>query len=1071
MATDARMASKQRYQDQQFHGESPRPEPKRRHWFLRLGFLLFLLAALFWFTPVIICKTPLLGWIVQKASGNLKGTISIRSASLGWLSPIAIGGIEVRDEENNALLSAAAISSDKTLLQLLRNYTDLGRFRIERPTISLVLRKDGSNVEDLLANFQSKTEEKRPTKMSLELAVVDGTLKIIDQAANQSWQFEKLNLILDMPADDIQPMTLKASAQLADSRQPGKLLADLKMKSSPDNKSKDYGDLVVQSENLPLAAVQSLAGRFLGPTRLDGRLNSQIHAVWGGEGAEDKMIIQADVATEQFVFASPLLGSDVVQLPQVHALGQVTKSANRLDIEKTALQCDLGNLTLSSGMTWEDRGKGLSAASLLRQRHEIAGRVDLARLAAMLPNTLHIRKETQITSGQVQLAFSSQARTSADGQSNMAWHGQIEADNLVAVDNGRQFAWQKPIAVTLDAHDTALGPVVDSLKCESEFLKIHVAGTPEDLAASLSFDLKRLADQLGQFVELGNVQLAGEGWGNVNWKRNDQEQFDADAELQLHNLQVVLPASQPWREENLLVYCTAKGKTDGTANTRLDAAAVNVKAGEDRLTAQLLQPVADLKQGGVWPVRVLMQGQLQSWTARLATFLPLSDWRLAGTVEMDVQATGSKEGVNIGQAKINASQFVLASEYINMEEPKVEISAAGSWNQQQSRLQLAPAALSIASLTLEADNFLMAMPQNGPFQLSGAIKYQGDLGRISQWFVDRKKPPTWNLAGQLAGNAVFKQSAGQVQYETAAEINNLAVADSSGGAFREQVVRVSAKGNYETKSGVLRLEQAQVASSIIAVSALGQLATLQDQSQANIEGQISYDLDRLCGLLRPYLGQNINFSGRGSGPASWRGPLSLGGARANTAIKWDEAYLYGFRIGSAEVKPTLADGVVQIEPMELSVSQGKVFLAPKVRLAAQPMDFTLPAGPLAQRVQIDPHMCSALLKYIAPVLAEVTSVQGAFSIELDGCRLPLNDPAKGELAGRFIIHSIEVGPGPLIRELAILLGAKCRQNSAPNRWCPLRWSTAGCIIRDWNLSSLISPFAPTDRWALIRQWL
>ena len=61
-------------------------------------------------------------------------------------------------------------------------------------------------------------------------------------------------------------------------------------------------------------------------------------------------------------------------------------------------------------------------------------------------------------------------------------------------------------------------------------------------------------------------------------------------------------------------------------------------------------------------------------------------------------------------------------------------------------------------------------------------------------------------------------------------------------------------------------------------------------------------------------------------------------------------------------------------------------------------------------------------EYIAPVLAEVTSAQGAFSIDLDGCRIPLTDPAKGDIAGKFIIHSIEVSPGPLIKEFAVLMG-------------------------------------------------
>ncbi|MGD0519332.1 MAG: hypothetical protein ABSA26_17480, partial [Thermoguttaceae bacterium] len=624
-------------------------------------------------------------------------------------------------------------------------------------------------------------------------------------------------------------------------------------------------------------------------------------------------------------------------------------------------------------------------------------------------------------------------------------HGQIATGNLVAMENGRQFAWPNPITLALDAHDTAQGPVVDSLQCESDFLKIHAAGTPDNLAASLSLNLKELGDQLGKFVDLGGVQLAGDGFGNVNWKRDPQQQFTADADLQLHNLQVVLPDKQSYLEENLQIYCSAKGKTDGTANTRLDAAAFNVQAGEDRLTAQLLQPVADLKQGGVWPIRVLMRGQLRNWTARAASFLSLSDWRVAGTADLDVQATASKDGVNIGQAKIHATQFALASPYINMQEAELELSAAGSWNQRQYRLQLAPATLATTSLAVQADNFLMAMPQNGPFEISGTVKYQGDLGRLSQWFVDRAKQPTWAMGGQFVGNLQFKQVADLVKIEATADVNNLAVADSSGGKFQEQLIRLSARGDYENKTGTVRLEQAQIASSFVAATAAGRyaqsglektdgphdkmgpppsspLSPLSSSPQADFTGQISYDLDRLCGLLHPYLGQNIRFAGRKDSGLSWRGPLTLAAGAANAGLKWDSADVYGFQVGPGEIKPVLADGVLRIEPAELAVSQGKVYLAPMIRLAPQPMELTVPPGPLVRQVQINPRMCAFFLKYIAPVLADVTSAQGAFSIDMEGCRIPLSDPAKGEFSGRFIIHSIEIGPGPLIRELAVLMG-------------------------------------------------
>ena len=388
MATGARTERRQYYQNQEHPAQTP-PARWKRRWGLRLGLFLVGLAVLAWFLPAIIVNTPILGWIVRKASGSLKCSISVQSASLGWLSPISVKGIEIRDGQNQAMLEVATIASDKSLLAILRNYSQLGQFRLEKPVISIVLRSDGSNVEDLLANFKSETPEKKsPTNVAVDLAIVDGTIKIIDQPAKQNWQFEKVNVNLNMPANNAQAMTLKAAAELTDPRQPGKLAANMSMKSAPDEKSKDSGDITVQTENLPLAMAQSFVGRYLKQAKLDGQLNCQIHALWGGEGAQGKTIVQADVDAQQFLFSAEMLGSDSVQLAKLRTAGQITMSAARLDIEKSTLECDLGNFTITGGMNLDGQSKNSTLTALSRQKCDIDGNLDLARLAAMLPNTL-----------------------------------------------------------------------------------------------------------------------------------------------------------------------------------------------------------------------------------------------------------------------------------------------------------------------------------------------------------------------------------------------------------------------------------------------------------------------------------------------------------------------------------------------------------------------------------------------------------------------------------------------------------------------------------------------------------
>jgi translocation and assembly module TamB len=995
------------------------PKKKRRRWWLLAT--LAALATVVWLLPGIVAHSPLLPWGVKRATAQFNGSVSVQSASLGWLSPVAVHGIEVKDAAGKTVFTLADASDDRTLAGLLWNYTNLGRIRLESPKLSLVLRDDGSNAEDLLAKYLTpKTEPAKPSaKVGLSLEIVDGSLSLTDQRTGRSWQVDKLAASVEMPDGPDGPLTAKLSTDLPDARQPGKLTAGLKMASGAS-------EATLNVAGLPLAMFRALAARFAPGTTCDGRLSADLTASWGGQGAA-KNSLRADLSTEGFSLGTPALQTDVVQLDRLHAVCQVSWQADRVEVERSSLECELGNVSLSSTVRRGEKD-GLSFASLLRQRHELTGGLDVARLARLLPATLHLRQNVQINSGQVQLALSSKPE-----QQGMTWHGQLNANRLTATASGRQIAWQQPISLAIDAHQSPGGAVVDALRCESDFLKIHANGTTDALAASLTFNLKQLSDQLSQFVDLGALQLAGEGGGNLNWKRSPQQVFDADADLRLHNFQVALPNQPPWRENDLIASFSAKGQTDFSKQTRIDTAGLNVKSGTDQLEVRLAQSVKDLSNGGALPLHLHAQGQLENWPGRLAAWLPMQNCRLAGGYTLVLDGTAAADRVELRQATATVVPLAVTTPWLRLNEPRLDATLAGSWNQAQRRLQIGPGALTCGTTKVDANNLVLVLPEKGPLELGGTLKYQGDAAQIRQWLSDPAKPSTWRLAGQISGVAELHQTASVVRGETTTDLTNLTVVDASGQQFQEPRVRLAARGDYNSQTGVVQLEQFQLASDVLGANAKGRIAPVSGTNNADLSGQIDYDLERVAGLLRPYLGPGVRLAGHGSSPAWYRGPFSLATGQSAASLKWDGANVYGLQVGPGELKAGMANGAVQIEPLDLSVSRGRMHLAPSVRLVPAPIELSMPKGPLAQQIQIDPTLCATMLKYIAPVLADVATAQGSFSIDLDGCRLPLGDLAKGELAGRFTIHTVEIGAGPLVRELAVFHAsetpAKLRQES------------------------------------------
>jgi hypothetical protein len=80
-------------------------------------------------------------------------------------------------------------------------------------------------------------------------------------------------------------------------------------------------------------------------------------------------------------------------------------------------------------------------------------------------------------------------------------------------------------------------------------------------------------------------------------------------------------------------------------------------------------------------------------------------------------------------------------------------------------------------------------------------------------------------------------------------------------------------------------------------------------------------------------------------------------------------------------------------------------------------EWTIEPVQLLSRAELQPSVAQGILAYIAPVLAEATRTAGLFSLRLDGGTFPVGDPAAGTLSGVLAMHAVDLGPGPMVREV------------------------------------------------------
>ncbi|MBI2478838.1 MAG: hypothetical protein HYV60_09445 [Planctomycetia bacterium] len=468
--------------------------------------------ALLWFAPAIVVNSPLKHSILASATGDFAGTISVESISAGWLSKLSAKNIVVFDARGERLAEVSSVQLDKNLVSLLQNRSDLGAIHVQNPIINLVVRPDGSNIEDAIAPWLVPSEE--PANIGCKVEIDNGVIQVADAATGSQWTATKLNVVVGVPNNSDSPLTLHVDSDLnPPNGATGKILADMLWQRKAA--SAGNGNLTVTASGVPLELATPALQRLLPGTTASGLIEGDIVLDWSAASSSARI---GQLTARNFnMFAPQWLGTDRFAMELLQASGEVTQRGGAWQVQQLKLHSDIGEITANgtASVTMSDERSALATMidALRHGQFQVAGHVDLARLARMMPATLKIREGAHVATGEVTLALGSETDTS--GQ---RWDGRIEAKNLSAMYEGRHLTWDQPIVLTVAARDLNGVITFDKLACDSSFLTLAATGTSEQGSATLRGDFARLAAELSQFVDLGDLRVAGTLDGKVDWQ-------------------------------------------------------------------------------------------------------------------------------------------------------------------------------------------------------------------------------------------------------------------------------------------------------------------------------------------------------------------------------------------------------------------------------------------------------------------------------------------------------------------------------------------------------------------------
>lgn len=1011
-----------------------------------LAILTVALGATGWFAPMIVATSSLKQQIPKILFPKYPGTIELGNASLGWLQPVVVQDLNADDAEGNPFLNVKEFSTSLPLWRLAINPSNLGRLILVEPKISVDFRTDGSNVEDIIQKMMAGPANSSPA-VGFELDVRNATLNLDYKLASLSTTIEPVSLILQSTRGSVDEMELTmGNVPSSDdaSLQPATDWLAFHFGNQP---TQDGVAMTPGSKHIRLKAtawslqrLQPVLARFEPGAELSGAIDadarSQVNVAETPASWTDRSWSwDGRITLRGFVLAGMnALKKDRVALETTSLAGRLAADKGRLAMDGAQLQTEVGQITATGDIPLA----GLASASpinaarsiLGEQDYTIQGHVDLQKLAALLPNTMRIRAGTEITGGQIEIAMKSEAKDGAP----RSWTAAATLDHLTARNQGQPVAWNEPLKLLLQAHQVKDSAEVDMLSIQSDFFKLAGKGSLGDAQFSATGDLTKLEENLQRFVDVGIEQMAGAIKAQGHIRRGDDGHLDIATIVQLDNFRWDISKGTVWQEPRLVLSINAAADTDADSNLKaIDSAELKMSSGQDSLVSTLQQPV-NLTATASWPINAKLAGDLRTWQNRLRPFVSLQGWQLAGATGIETTVTADTRQVEIHQLTANFTNLDAHAPDWWIKEPQAKLETTGIWTTAKSEWSSPVTTLTTTAIACRINDLLVDLKSTGQLErITGDAAFRGDLDKLSRWKNQALERPSYHAIGAIEGRAHLVENNSTITVELDTTITKLVFADLElmpnqqlhwVALWREPELHLKAKGGYDTSADQMQLDTASIQADGLALDLHGTVAQLSSAQSIDLAGNLDYDWQALSQRMGDSLKQKIQLSGKQQRPFAIKGTLASLSAPAvpgqqgypvdltgSAGIGWDSAVIEGLAVSATDISAKLDRGVCQFNPIVTTVAGGNLHLTPQVRLDTTPAVLVLPAERVIDQVQITPQLSNSWLKFVAPLLADATQIDGKFSLDIGGGTLPLSAPTSGEMGGTLGIHHVQVKPG------------------------------------------------------------
>ena len=733
----------------------------------KLLILLVVVLGMLIFAPTIVLNTPLRTRLLTGIVPPQAAQVNTGSLTVGWLTPLSATNVTLSDPEGNRLAEIGKLSIDRTVIGFMSSSDNLGTIRLEDVTLYAMVSPTGSNLERAIAAWSSPTATQgdqlsgSSSRTEYKLQIENGRLLTRDAATGATWSADAITAVVEHPASGA--LRIEAAGQVrpappelggpALALQPGAAVGRFELQWGVDTTS-GLKRLRVVCQDVAVAAVEPWLKRFDANLQTTGMITGELSASYPREHYDSLSgETSGRIALRQFAITGTALEDEQLALDQTSLAWKCLASGGQVSVENLSLASDLATFDLRG--TLDERtvrnvaaGQSKPLALALHGDLEAEGHLDLARLTQRLPQYFQIREGTTINSGQADFT----ARTMPRQAGNYIT-ASLTTTPLVGTANGRTIEWDTPLDIAVEALHSESGWRFDRLNCQSKFLNITGAGDASHMQLAGQMDLDELSNRLEQFVDLTDWNLAGRGELDATVKRNRSGRFVADANGKLNDFVVA------YRGENLVteprldwnLHAVGVAAPESLRPERLDVAELTLTAAGDELEAKLTQPaiIEPLWTATDWPVRLTTTGDLNGWARRVRPWVDLSDWSMAGQLELD--ATGrfrmNPPMAAVASSAMTVQQLQATSDEWQINEPRVEWSGDIAWDSVTNTLVSRNGQLVSSSVASSFRDWFWTADPRQSSSVAGTAAVRFDLARLARMSRLRSSEPLAHFPG------------------------------------------------------------------------------------------------------------------------------------------------------------------------------------------------------------------------------------------------------------------------------------------------------------------------------------